>query len=142
MAFSLPKLHSAFEVEQAVVSEQSKVVCLRIGQEFDPECMQMDQALAKILGTVESACSVYAVDSREVPECAREFGLTAALSTMFFFKGKPVKIDLGQGPVAAITWAVTEQQELFELMEAVCGGARRGREVIVAPKDYSVQFRY
>ena len=28
---------------QAVLGEQSKVVCLRFGQDFSPECMKMDE---------------------------------------------------------------------------------------------------
>ena len=41
---ALPHLSSAYSVEQAVLQEQSKVVCLRFGEDFSPECMKMDEA--------------------------------------------------------------------------------------------------
>lgn len=41
---SLPHLSNAYSVEQAVLGEKSKVVCLRFGQDFSPECMKMDEA--------------------------------------------------------------------------------------------------
>ena len=34
----------AGELLQAVLGEPSKVVCLRFGQDFSPECMKMDEA--------------------------------------------------------------------------------------------------
>merc|ERR1712232_1022848 len=126
------------------MGEQAKVVCLRLGQDFDCDCMQMDQVIASTIDAVQSHCSIYAVDVREVPECVQEFNLAGqSLALVFFFKGKPLRIDVGKGNLqTAITWAIEDRQEFVDLVEAVCRGAQQGRDFIVAPRDYSVQMRY
>eukprot|EP00931_Biecheleriopsis_adriatica_P093206 TRINITY_DN66953_c0_g1_i1.p1 TRINITY_DN66953_c0_g1~~TRINITY_DN66953_c0_g1_i1.p1 ORF type:complete len:151 (-),score=31.77 TRINITY_DN66953_c0_g1_i1:51-503(-) len=139
---ALPRLNSAYSVEQAVLGEQSKVVCLRFGQDFSPECMQMDEVLSSAAQAVESACSIYAVDVREVPECVTEWQLTAPASLMFFFKGKPLQLDLGSGGKKTLDVALSGRQEFLDLAEAVCRGAQQGRELIVAPRDYSMKSGY
>eukprot|EP00913_Durusdinium_trenchii_P003267 g3022.t1 len=133
MAATLPHLSSAYSVEQAVLGEQAKVVCLRFGQDFSPECMKMDEVLVSAAPTVESACAIYAVDIRDVPESVAEFQLSAPAQLIFFFRGKPLDLDLGQGP---------QRKEFLDLVEAVCRGAQQGMHLIMAPRDYSMQFRY
>jgi len=140
---ALPRLHSAYAVEQAILGEKSKVVCLRVGEEFEPDCIRMDEVLREAVGIVEGACSIYAVDKQEVPECVQEFQVTEPMATLFFFRGKLLPLDLGAGGrQKGITWVVSGRQEFIELVEAVCRGAQQGRDFIVAPKDYSMSFRY
>ncbi|CAK8998218.1 unnamed protein product [Durusdinium trenchii] len=142
MAATLPHLSSAYSVEQAVLGEQAKVVCLRFGQDFSPECMKMDEVLVSAAPTVESACAIYAVDIRDVPESVAEFQLSAPAQLIFFFRGKPLDLDLGQGPQRKVDFALSGRQEFLDLVEAVCRGAQQGMHLIMAPRDYSMQFRY
>ena len=41
-----------------------------------------------------------------------------------------------------INWALTNTQELIDLIETVYRGARKGRGLVVSPKDYSTKYRY
>lgn len=114
-----------------------------LDEDFDPNCLQMDEILKEAASTVESACTVYAVDAREVPECAQEFQIAEPLALLFFFRGKLLQLEMGAGARhKGITWALSGRQEFLDLVEAVVRGAQQGRDLIVAPKDYSMQFRY
>eukprot|EP00435_Cladocopium_sp_Y103_P025297 s657_g6.t1 len=139
---ALPHLSSAYSVEQAVLGEHGKVLCLRFGQDFSPECMKMDEVLTSAAQTVESACSIYAVDVRDVPESVTEFQLAAPAQLIFFFRGKPLELDLGRGPQRKVDFVPNSRQEFLDLVEAVCRGAQQGMTLIMAPKDYSMQFGY
>ena len=48
-------------------------------------------------------------------------------------------IDLGTGNNNKINWALTNTQELIDLIETVYRGARKGRGLVVSPKDYSTK---
>mmetsp|Transcript_115643 Transcript_115643/g.360188 ORF Transcript_115643/g.360188 Transcript_115643/m.360188 type:complete len:144 (+) Transcript_115643:62-493(+) len=143
MAFTVPHLHSTYAVDQAVAGEAAnKVVCIRMGEDFHPFCMQADELLAGVARDVESVCSVYAVDVREVPECVGQFQLSEPVSLAFFFRGRPLKLDLGAGPVQVFARPLQSRQELLDLVEAVSRGAAQGRDLILCPKDYSLPFGY
>ena len=45
----LPHLENGWEVDQAILSEEDKVVVIRFGHDYDPECMKMDEILYSIL---------------------------------------------------------------------------------------------
>ena len=47
MSFVLPHLHSGWACDQAILSEESRVVVLRFGHDWDKTCMQMDEILYK-----------------------------------------------------------------------------------------------
>ncbi|CAE7308125.1 YLS8, partial [Symbiodinium necroappetens] len=117
MATPLQRLSSTYLVEQAVLGEQSKVVCLRFGQDFSPECMKMDEVLSSAAQAVEPGCSIYAVDVREVPECISEFQLTSPAQLIFFFRGKPLELDLGAGPQKKVEFTLSSRQEFLDLAE-------------------------
>lgn len=112
------------------------------GQDFTPECMKMDEVLTSAAQTVESACSIYAVDVRDVPESVTEFQLAAPAQLIFFFRGKALALDLGRGPQRQVDFVPNSRQEFLDLVEAVCRGAQQGMTLIMAPKDYSMQFGY
>ena len=40
MSYLLPHLTSGWAVDQAILSEEARVVCLRFGHDYDPVCMQ------------------------------------------------------------------------------------------------------
>ena len=58
---------------------------------------------------------------------------------MNFFRNKHIMIDLGTGNNNKINWALTNTQELIDLIETVYRGARKGRGLVVSPKDYSTK---
>lgn len=44
----LPHLHNGWQVDQAILSEEDRVVVIRFGHDWDPTCMKMDEVLYSI----------------------------------------------------------------------------------------------
>jgi len=63
-------------------------------------------------------------------------------TSMFFFRNKHIMIDLGTGNNNKINWAIEDKQEMIDIVETVYRGARKGRGLVVSPKDYSTKYRY
>jgi DIM1 family U5 snRNP protein len=51
-------------------------------------------------------------------------------------------IDLGTGNNNKINWAMDDKQEFIDIVETVFSGARKGRGLVISPKDYSTKHRY
>ena len=51
-------------------------------------------------------------------------------------------IDLGTGNNNKINWPLEDKQEMIDIIETVYRGARKGRGLVVSPKDYSTKYRY
>ena len=68
MSYLLPHLRTGWAVDQAILNEEDRVVVVRFGHDYDPVCMQMDEALSKIADKVKNFCVVYLVDITEVPD--------------------------------------------------------------------------
>ena len=68
MSYLLPHLDSGWAVDQAILTEEAKVVVIRFGRDADPVCMQMDETLADISDDVKNFAVVYLVDISEVPD--------------------------------------------------------------------------
>lgn len=48
MSYMLPHLDNGWEVDQAILSEEDRLVIIRFGKDADPQCMQMDETLYKV----------------------------------------------------------------------------------------------
>nr|XP_004650164.1 thioredoxin-like protein 4A [Jaculus jaculus] len=48
MLYVLPHLHDGWQVDQAILSEEDRVVVIRFGHDWDPTCMKMDEVLYSI----------------------------------------------------------------------------------------------
>jgi hypothetical protein len=68
MSYMLPHLDSGWAVDQAVLSEEERVVVLRFGHDDDETCMLMDEVLFSIADDVKNFAVVYLVDISEVPD--------------------------------------------------------------------------
>lgn len=66
MSYLLPHLRTGWAVDQAIINEEERVVCLRFGHDHDVTCMQMDEVLAGIAEEVKNFCAIYVVDVSEV----------------------------------------------------------------------------
>lgn len=62
----LQHLPSAWHVDQAILSEERRIVCLRFGNDANPECMRMDEMLYKIVDQVKEWAVIYLVDNKVV----------------------------------------------------------------------------
>lgn len=66
MSYLLPHLRTGWAVDQAIINEEERVVCLRFGHDHDVTCMQMDEVLAGIAEDVKNFCAIYVVDVSQV----------------------------------------------------------------------------
>lgn len=142
MSYLLPHLTSGWAVDQAIVHEEKRVVVIRFGSDSDPTCMEMDETLASIADKVREFAVVYLVDIKEVPDFTEMYELYDSCTVMFFFRNKHIMIDLGTGNNNKISWAIGEKQEMIDIIETVYRGARKGRGLVVSPKDYSTKYKY
>ena len=85
---------------------------------------------------------IYLVDLDEVPDFNKMYELYDPCTIMFFFRNKHMMIDLGTGNNNKINWPIENKQEFVDIVETVYRGARKGRGLVVAPKDYSTKYKY
>eukprot|EP00037_Helgoeca_nana_P006439 m.59317 g.59317 ORF g.59317 m.59317 type:complete len:143 (-) comp17324_c0_seq4:1136-1564(-) len=142
MAYMLPHLTNGWQVDQAILSEEERVVVIRFGHDWDSECMKMDETLYGITDKIKNFGAVYLVDISKVPDFNKMYELYDPCTIMFFYRNKHMMIDLGTGNNNKINWAMTEEQEFIDIVETVYRGARKGRGLVVSPKDYSTKYRY
>ena len=142
MAYMLPHLNSGWEVDQAVLSEEERVVVLRFGHDYDPVCMQMDEVLYKVADDVSEFAVIYLIDISKVPDFNVMYELYDPCTAMFFYRNKHIMIDLGTGNNNKINWAITDKQEFIDIVEVVYRGARKGKGLVISPKDYSTKHKY
>ncbi|CAI5477367.1 unnamed protein product [Closterium sp. Yama58-4] len=133
---------AGWAVDQAILSEEDRVVVIRFGHDWDDVCMQMDEVLAGVAETIKNFAVVYLVDISEVPDFNTMYELYDPCTVMFFFRNKHIMIDLGTGNNNKINWALKDKQEFVDIVETVYRGARKGRGLVVSPKDYSTKYRY
>lgn len=142
MSYFLPHLGSGWAVDQAIVTEEEKVVVMRFGHDWDSECMVMDEVLYRVAEKVKNFATIYLVDTTEVPEFNEMYELYDACTTMFFYRNKHILVDLGTGNNNKINWALEDEDELIDIIEAVYTGASLGKGLVQSPKDYSTKYRY
>uniref|UniRef100_A0A3B3D5B2 Thioredoxin-like protein 4A n=1 Tax=Oryzias melastigma TaxID=30732 RepID=A0A3B3D5B2_ORYME len=128
MSYMLPHLHNGWQVDQAILSEEDRVLVIRFGHDWDPTCMKMDEVLYSIAEKVKNFAVIYLVDITEVPDFNKMYELYDPCTVMFFFRNKHIMIDLGTGNNNKINWPMEDKQEMIDIVETVYRGARKGRE--------------
>ena len=88
MAYLLPHLHNGWEVDQAIVTEEDRVVVIRFGRDQDTTCMVQDEVLMRIADKVKNFAVIYLVDLDEVQDFTSMYELYDACTTMFFYRNK------------------------------------------------------
>jgi DIM1 family U5 snRNP protein len=68
MSYFLPHLPTGWHVDQAILSEEDRVVVIRFGSDADTQCMKMDETLHKVSEKVQNFAVIYLVDITEVPD--------------------------------------------------------------------------
>lgn len=142
MSYLLPHLTSGWAVDQAIVTEQDRVVVIRFGHDYDKDCMLQDEVLAKIAEDIRNFAVIYLVDITEVPEFNNMYELYDPCTTMFFFRNRHIMVDLGTGNNNKIDWPLQDKQELIDIIETVYRGAKKGRGLVESPHCYSIKTRY
>jgi DIM1 family U5 snRNP protein len=142
MAFLLPHLNSGWAVDQAIEHEEERIVMIRFGHDHDPVCMEMDETLSKVAELVKNMAVIYLVDITQVSDFNTMYELYDPCSLMFFYRNKHILIDLGTGNNNKINFSITEKQEMIDVVETVYRGARKGKGLVISPKDYSTKYQY
>uniref|UniRef100_A0A0K0ELL5 Thioredoxin-like protein n=1 Tax=Strongyloides stercoralis TaxID=6248 RepID=A0A0K0ELL5_STRER len=142
MSYMLPHLQNGWQVDQAILSEEDRVVVIRFGHDWDTQCMKMDETLFKIANKIKNFAVIYLVDITQVPCFNVMYELYDPVTVMFFFRNKHIMVDLGTGNNNKINWPIENGQELIDIIETVYRGARKGRGLVVSPKDYSTKYKY
>lgn len=81
MSYFLPHLPSGWHVDEAIKSEEDRVVVIRFGHDWDPQCMTMDETLHTVAEKVQNFAVIYLADITEVPDfnkvrfCLRQWRL-------------------------------------------------------------------
>lgn len=142
MSYLLPHLNSGWEVDQAILSEEKRLVIIRFGHDWDPQCMLMDEILYKVADLVRNIAVIYLVDITKVPDFNTMYELYDPVTVMFFFRNKHMMIDLGTGNNNKINWAMNNKQEFIDIVETIYKGARKGKGLVISPRDYSTKYKY
>jgi len=142
MSYLLPHLENGWEVDQAIITEEERVVVIRFGSDSNPQCMIMDETLANISEVVQNFAVIYLVDITKVKCFNSMYELYDPCTVMFFYRNKHMMIDFGTGDNNKIKWPISEKQEMIDILEVVYKGARKGKGLVVSPKDYSTKNKY
>lgn len=142
MSFVLRHLHQAFHVDLAIEEEKERVTIIRFGADGDTTCMEMDEILEGVAGKIKNFAIIYLVDIKEVFEFNVMYELYDPCTIMFFFRNSHIKVDLGTGNNNKINWALKDKQEFIDIVETVYRGAKKGRGLVVSPKNYSTKYKY
>jgi DIM1 family U5 snRNP protein len=138
----LPHLRTGWHVDQAILSEEDRLVVIRFGRDSDPQCMSQDEILYKIADRVKNFATIYLCDLDEVPDFKAMYELYDPMTIMFFFRNKHMMCDFGTGNNNKLNWVLEDKGELVDILETVYRGAKKGRGLVVSPKDYSTRYRY
>ena len=64
----LPHLQNGWQVDQAILTEEERLVVIRFGRDWDPACMRQDEVLYKIAEQVKNFAVIYLCDLDQVPD--------------------------------------------------------------------------
>ncbi|KAI9835819.1 MAG: U4/U6-U5 snRNP complex subunit dib1 [Thelocarpon superellum] len=138
----LPHLDCGWKVDQAILSEEERLVVIRFGKDGEPLCMRQDEVLYRIADRVKNFAVIYVCDNEQVPDFNHMYELYDKVTLMFFFRNKHMMCDFGTGNNNKLNWLLEDKQELIDILETIYRGAKKGRGLVVSPKDYSTRYRY
>lgn len=137
----LPHLNSGWHVDQAILSEDERLVVIRFGRDHDRECMIMDELLYGIAEKVRNFAVIYLCDIDQVPDFNEMYELYDPCTVMFFYQNKHMLCDFGTGNNNKLNFRITDKQELIDIIEVIYRGATKGKGLVLSPKDYNTVRR-
>lgn len=136
----LPHLRTGWHVDQSIISEEDRIVVIRFGREEELECMVIDELLFQILEKIKNFAVVYLCNIDRVPDFNQMYELgqdNEPYTVMFFYRNKHMMIDFGTGNNNKLNFLIYDSQELIDIIETIYRGAKKGKGLVVSPKDYS-----
>jgi U5 snRNP protein, DIM1 family len=82
MSYFLPHLPSGWHVDEAIKSEEDRIVIIRFGHDWDPQCMKMDETLYGISEKVQNFAVIYLCDITKVPDFNKVSDLSFGCATV------------------------------------------------------------
>ncbi|KAL8772160.1 MAG: hypothetical protein Q9209_002595 [Squamulea sp. 1 TL-2023] len=123
----LPHLTTGWHVDQAILTEEERLVIIRFGRDWDPDCMRQDEVLYRVADRVKNFAVIYVCDLDQVPDFKQMYELYDRMTLMFFFRNKHMMCDFGTGNNNKLNWVLEDKQELIDIMETIYRGAKKGR---------------
>lgn len=133
----LPHLNSGWHVDQAILSEDERLVIIRFGEDSSTPCMIMDEILFGIAEKVKNFAAIYLCDTKQVPDFNDMYELYDPCTVMFFWRNKHMMCDFGTGNNNKMNFLIDNKQEMIDIIETIYRGATKGRGLVVSPKEYS-----
>ncbi|TVY36990.1 Thioredoxin-like protein 4A [Lachnellula occidentalis] len=131
----LPHLVTGWHVDQAIMSEEERLVIIRFGRDWDPDCMRQDEVLYRIADRVKNFAVIYVCDLDQVPDFKQMYELYDPVTLMFFFRNKHMMCDFGTGNNNKLNWVLDDKQELIDIIETIYRGAKKGRGLVIIQPD-------
>ncbi|KAK6197466.1 mitosis protein dim1 [Scheffersomyces amazonensis] len=137
----LPHLRTGWHVDQAILSEDDRLVIIRFGREEETQCMIMDEILYSISEKIKNFAVVYLCNIDKVPDFNAMYELdqdrSEPFTIMFFHRNKHMMCDFGTGNNNKLNFMINDKQELIDIIETIYRGAKKGKGLVVSPRDYS-----
>ncbi len=130
----LPHLRTGWHVDQAILSEEDRLVVIRFGKDGHPDCMRQDDVLARVADRVKQFAVIYLCDNEEVPDFNAMYELYDPMTVMFFWRNKHIMCDFGTGDNNKLKMVLEDKQEIIDIIETVYRGAKKGRGLVVQPQ--------
>lgn len=115
---------------------------MRFGREVTLDCRLCDELLEKVAPLLCRWAVIYLVDIAAVPDFNKMYELYDDIAIMFFYHNRHIQVDAGTGNNNKINWVLQDKQELVDIAEVVWKGARKGKGLVISPRDYSTKYRY
>ena len=96
----------------------------------------------KCAEAVQNFAVIYLVDKTEVPNFDEMYELYDACTVMFFFRNRHIMVDFGTGNNNKMNWALEDKQDMIDILEAVYRGVRKGKGLVISPRDFSTKHKY
>ncbi|KAK6457905.1 mitosis protein DIM1-domain-containing protein [Scheffersomyces xylosifermentans] len=142
----LPHLRTGWHVDQAILSEDDRLVIIRFGREEERDCMIVDELLFRISEKIKNFGVIYLCNIDRVPDFNVMYELDSDRSEpytiMFFYRNKHMMCDFGTGNNNKLNFPITDQQELIDIIETIYRGAKKGKGLVISPKDYSAVRKF
>jgi len=137
MSVFLPHLPSGWHVDQAILSEEDRLVIIRFGHDADIETMQMDEVLYSIAEPVRQFAAIYVCDTTEVPDFNEMYELWDPVTVMFFYRNQHMMCDFGTGDNNKINFVIDDPQSMIDVTETIYRAAIKGKRFTASPIDFS-----
>ena len=118
----LPHLRTGWHVDQAILSEDDRLVIVRFGREEEKDCMIIDEVLFQISEKIKNFAVIYLCNIDRVPDFNTMYELDnpgEPFTIMFFYRNKHMMCDFGTGNNNKLNFMISDKQELIDTIETV-----------------------